>query len=219
MNTALDLSETKALLATAARAVVASKDRLTKADQDIGDGDHGVGMARGFAALEQAAAKEVGSVAELFRGCGLALMTASGGASGVVFGTLFQGSARQSEERRLRRRSVGAGARGRTEGGTGPRQGQDRRQDHGGCARAGRGRRPGRRWSTGGSLAEVAAAAAEAAAAGVEATRGLVAKIGKAKGLGERTVGFVDPGALTTSILLDSISATLGSRRRLSLQT
>jgi len=43
----------------AARAVIANKDRLTKADQDIGDGDHGVGMARGFAAFDQATAKEV----------------------------------------------------------------------------------------------------------------------------------------------------------------
>jgi len=65
-----------------------------------------------------------------------------------------------------------------------------------------------------GSLADVAAAAAKAAAEGVEATRGLVAKIGKAKGLGDRTVGFVDPGALTTSILLDSIAETLRNRTR-----
>ena len=93
MSAGLDLSETKALLSTAARAVIANKDRLTKADQDIGDGDHGVGMARGFAAVEQATAKEVRTMQELFRGCGQALMMASGGASGVVFGTMFQGAA------------------------------------------------------------------------------------------------------------------------------
>ena len=81
MHSGLDLSETRNLLSAAARAVIASKDRLTKADQDIGDGDHGVGMARGFAAFDEAAAKEAGSIAELFRNCGKALMMSSGGAS------------------------------------------------------------------------------------------------------------------------------------------
>ena len=218
MNAALDLSETKALLATAARAVVASKDRLTKADQDIGDGDHGVGMARGFAALEQAAAKEVGSVAELFRGCGLALMTASGGASGVVFGTLFQGSADNLKSDVFDAEALvlalegglkAVQARGKA------RIGDKTMVD----ALAPAAQAARNALVDGGSLADVAAAAAEAAAAGVEATRGLVARIGKAKGLGERTIGFVDPGALTTSILLNSISATLGSHRRLSLET
>jgi dihydroxyacetone kinase-like protein len=69
-------------------------------------------------------------------------------------------------------------------------------------------------FASGGSIEDVAAAAAKAAAAGVEATRGLVAKIGKAKSLGDRSVGFVDPGALTTSILMDSIAATLRDRTR-----
>src|SRR5271157_2489442 len=72
MSARLDLSDTRALLSAAAKAVIANKDRLTKADQDIGDGDHGVGMARGFAAFDEAAAKEAGSIAELFRNCGKA---------------------------------------------------------------------------------------------------------------------------------------------------
>ena len=191
---------------------------MTKADQDIGDGDHGVGMARGFAALEQAAAKEVGSVAELFRGCGLALMTASGGASGVVFGTLFQGSADNLKSDVFDAEALvlalegglkAVQARGKA------RIGDKTMVD----ALAPAAQAARNALVDGGSLADVAAAAAEAAAAGVEATRGLVARIGKAKGLGERTIGFVDPGALTTSILLNSISATLGSHRRLSLET
>ena len=92
MNAGLDLAATKALLSAVARAVIANKDRLTKADQDIGDGDHGVGMARGFAAFEEAAARDFHTIQDLFRGCGQALMMNSGGASGVVFGTLFQGA-------------------------------------------------------------------------------------------------------------------------------
>jgi dihydroxyacetone kinase len=72
MSGGLNIFETKSLLSTAARTVIASKDRLTKADQDIGDGDHGVGMARGFTAFDRATEKEVRTIQDLFRGCGLA---------------------------------------------------------------------------------------------------------------------------------------------------
>ena len=47
----------------------------------------------------------------------------------------------------------------------------------------------------------------------IDASTGLVAKVGKSKGLGDRTVGFIDPGALTMSIPLDSMCETI---RRLS---
>jgi phosphoenolpyruvate---glycerone phosphotransferase subunit DhaL len=61
----------------------------------------------------------------------------------------------------------------------------------------------------GASMEQAAEAAARAAASGADASRGLVAKVGKSKGLGDRTLGFIDPGALTTNILLDSICDTI----------
>jgi dihydroxyacetone kinase-like protein len=211
MSGGLNLFETKSLLSTAARTVIASKDRLTKADQDIGDGDHGVGMARGFAAFDQAIGKEVRTIQDLFRGCGLALMMASGGASGVVFGTLFQGAASAIKGDVFDAEALVLALEG------GLKAVQDRGKAKVGdktmvdalapAADAAR-----KSFASGGSLEDVAAAAANAAAEGVEATRELVARIGKAKGMGERTVGFVDPGALTTSILLGSFAETLLGR-------
>ena len=53
----------------------------------------------GFAAFDEATAKEAGSIAELFRNCGKALMMTSGGASGVIFGTLFQGAGKALDGR------------------------------------------------------------------------------------------------------------------------
>jgi phosphoenolpyruvate---glycerone phosphotransferase subunit DhaL len=211
MTRGIDLSETKALLSAAARAVIANKDRLTKADQDIGDGDHGVGMARGFAAFDQATAKEVRTLRELFRACGQALMMASGGASGVVFGTLFQGAANGLTGDVFDAEAFVLALEG------GLRAVQDRGKAKLGdktmvdalapAAEAAR-----KALDSGASLEDVATAAAKAAAGGVEATRALVAKIGKAKSLGERTVGFIDPGALTMSVVLDSIAETLRNR-------
>ena len=213
MSAGLDLSETKSLLSAAARAVIANKDRLTKADQAIGDGDHGVGMARGFAAVEQATAKEVRTMQELFRDCGQALMMASGGASGIVFGTMFLGAANGLKGGVFDAQALVLALEG------GLKAVQDRGKAKIGdktmvdalapAAEAAR-----KALAGSGAIEEVAAAAAKAAADGVEATRGLVAKIGKAKGLGDRTVGSIDPGALTTSILLDSIAETLRRRVR-----
>ena len=208
MRSSLDLSETSNLLSAAARAVIASKDRLTKADQDIGDGDHGVGMARGFAAFDEAAAKEAGSIAELFRNCGKALMMSSGGASGVIFGTLFQGAGKALTRETLDAEGFVAALEG------GLKAVQDRGKAKVGdktmvdaLAPAAEAARSA--LNDGASIKQVAEAAAKAAAGGADASRGLVAKVGKSKGLGDRTVGFIDPGALTTSILLDSMSETI----------
>jgi phosphoenolpyruvate---glycerone phosphotransferase subunit DhaL len=212
MASGLDLSQTRHLLSAAARAVMASKDRLTKADQDIGDGDHGVGMARGFAAFDEATAKDASSIAELFRNCGRALMMTSGGASGVIFGTFFQGAGKALEGDTFFNAEAFVAA---LEGGL--KAVQDRGKAQVGdktmvdalapAAEAAR-----RALNDGASIEEAADAAAKAAASGADASRGLVAKVGKSKGLGDRTVGFIDPGALTTSILLDSICDTI--RRR-----
>jgi dihydroxyacetone kinase-like protein len=49
------------------------------------------------------------------------------------------------------------------------------------------------------------AAAAEAALAGVEATRGMIASTGKARTLGERSLGHPDPGAISVGILLGAM--------------
>ncbi len=49
--------------------------------------------------------------------------------------------------------------------------------------------------------------AQQAALAGVEATKTMVATTGKAKALGDRSLGHPDPGAITLSILLGGLKA------------
>jgi dihydroxyacetone kinase-like protein len=208
MASGLDLSQIRDLLSAAASAVIASKDRLTKADQDIGDGDHGVGMARGFAAFDEATGKEAGSIPELFRNCGKALMMTSGGASGVIFGAFFQGAGKALTRDIFDVEAFVVALEG------GLKAVQDRGKAKVGdktmvdaLAPAAEAARSA--LNSGASIEQVAGAAAKAAAAGAEASRGLIARVGKSKGLGDRTIGFIDPGALTTCILLDSIFETI----------
>jgi dihydroxyacetone kinase-like protein len=56
-------------------------------------------------------------------------------------------------------------------------------------------------------LGEALSAVAQAAATGMESTRGLQARFGKAKSLGERAIGHVDPGALSFTRMLESMAA------------
>jgi dihydroxyacetone kinase-like protein len=54
-------------------------------------------------------------------------------------------------------------------------------------------------------------AAAEAAAAGAEHTKELVARIGRASRLGDRTLGHQDPGATSVTLVLESLAASAGT--------
>ena len=68
---------------------------LTNADLAIGDGDHGIGMRRGFeAAIESWTATEPESVDAAFKAIGMAILSNTGGAAGAVFGTLFRAGAK-----------------------------------------------------------------------------------------------------------------------------
>ncbi len=59
----------------------------------VGDGDHGIGMQRGFtavAALLARAQEPAGDIGVLLTGVGTELMSSMGGASGAIFGTMFR---------------------------------------------------------------------------------------------------------------------------------
>jgi phosphoenolpyruvate---glycerone phosphotransferase subunit DhaL len=71
-------------------AIAASKAYLTQLDADIGDGDHGTNMDRGFQAvlrkLPGVADKDIGTI---FKTVGMTLVSTVGGAGGPLYGTLF----------------------------------------------------------------------------------------------------------------------------------
>ena len=76
--------------------IVAAEPRLTELDCIIGDGDHGFGMKTGFTALaETLATDRSDDFFELLRNTGITLIRVMGGASGVIFGTLFIGGLEQ----------------------------------------------------------------------------------------------------------------------------
>lgn len=59
----------------------------------------------------------------------------------------------------------------------------------------------------GNTLSEAATVAAGAAAVGCESTRRMVAQRGRASYLGERAVGHLDPGAVSSRMLIEALAA------------
>ena len=75
------------------RRIEQEKQFLTDLDNAIADGDHGINMARGFAAVEAKIAgfgdKDIGTV---LKTAGMALVSAVGGSAGPLYGTAFMRS-------------------------------------------------------------------------------------------------------------------------------
>lgn len=67
-----------------------NKTYLTKLDQAIGDGDHGINMARGFQVLvEKLQNTSYKTVAEVLKDVAMTIISHVGGAAGPLYGTAF----------------------------------------------------------------------------------------------------------------------------------
>lgn len=193
-----------------AATVTEQAEHLTDLDRAIGDGDHGTNMARGFGrAATLASEEEFPGIEQYLKKVGMTLVSTVGGASGPLYGTYFlrmAGPLSGLEE--AGPADVGAALRAGVEGilARGKAELQDKTMydawapaleafdaavDHGQ------------------DLAAALAAAAEAAADGRDATKDLVARKGRASYLGERSRGHIDPGAASTTLLLESAARTL----------
>ncbi|WP_313663568.1 dihydroxyacetone kinase subunit DhaL [Cellulosimicrobium cellulans] len=192
-----------------AERIAAARDELTELDRQIGDGDHGENLDRGFRAvvakLDGAAAGDQppGQIGDVLKLVATTLMSSVGGASGPLYGTAYLRAAKVTGLEELDAHGVVALLEGALEGITARGKAQlgektmvDAWQP---AVDAAEGAADG-----GASTADVLAAAAQAARAGAEATIPLVATKGRASYLGERSAGHQDPGATSTAILLEA---------------
>jgi dihydroxyacetone kinase-like protein len=190
------------MLLAVARQMQASKDLLTRADQAVGDGDHGVGMARGFEAVQRLLEGQTyATIGDLLKAVGRSLMAAVGGAAGAVFGTLFSaGGSALSQAEVFDSQALAAMLL------AGQRAVQERGKARPGDKTMVDALEPAAQMAQAKAalpLAESLRCVVEAAEQGLANTKGMVARVGKAKTLGERSLGHPDPGALSTVLLLE----------------
>ena len=186
----------------AAADVAEQRDYLVDLDRAIGDGDHGENMDRGFkAAVEALGQAQPGSVAEVLKTVAKTLMSTVGGAAGPLYGTAFLRASKAAGDGDLDGAGVAAviagaldGIQARGKATTGEKTMVDAWTPALEAARAAA--------ESGSDPAAVLEAAATAAEAGAAATEPMRATKGRASYLGERSIGHLDPGAVSTSLIL-----------------
>lgn len=79
-----------AMLSAMRGSIAGHKDYLTELDSAIGDADHGINMERGFSAVEaKLPSLEGACCGTILKTAGMALLSTVGGASGPLYGTAF----------------------------------------------------------------------------------------------------------------------------------
>jgi dihydroxyacetone kinase-like protein len=188
----------RGLIQAVAAAVIAASEELTALDQAIGDGDHGLNMRRGFAAvladLDRIAPQPL---PKALHALGMTLVMKVGGASGPLYGTLFMqlGKSLPEQPTLADARAAFAAAieavKARGKSDVGAKTMLD-------------------------VLAPVLAALPDhvddlpdIADAAAEATKPMQATRGRASFLGARSIGHVDPGARSSAIIIRALCEAL----------
>lgn len=199
----LDVKWAKEWLQLSAKIINAHRDELIELDRVIGDGDHGENLDRGFQAVAAGLADSTFTTpAEVFKFAAQTLLSTVGGASGPLLGTAFLRAAKAAKAvdspqlsaadslQILQAALMGIQERGKAV------PGEKTMVDA---------------WSAALAAAQAAAqidpckiweAAAAGAAKGAAATADLCARKGRASYLGERSIGHLDPGAVSSAYIL-----------------
>lgn len=201
----LTCQQIKSWLIHLSKLILEKKEELSLYDQVIGDGDHGINLARGFKEVEQLVKEtEDENIGALFQRISLVLLSKVGGASGPLYSTAFLKMAAVCKgkevlslpewESALKEALKGLKMRGKAEPG-------DKtmidvwepvvdymvqaKQDFS--------------WQK----------VKELAAQSMEGTKDLQARKGRASFLGERSIGYVDPGAVSSCYFFQTLADEL----------
>jgi dihydroxyacetone kinase-like protein len=183
------------------------KEYLSELDGAIGDGDHGVNMAKCFRGVKKnLEALKVGDVASVMNCVGMEVMNSVGGAMGALYGTLFLKMAMSSVGKNevaladfaamLTEALNGILTIGKAQ--VGDKTLVDTLTPAVSAVVQAS--------ETGRSLTEAMADFEVAAKSGMESTKDLMAKIGRASRLGERTIGHQDAGATSCFFILQALA-------------
>ncbi len=205
------MTRIKDALDAVAAAVVAQKDYLTRLDAEIGDGDHGLNMARGFTAAQEKVEDmdDTTQPGPVLKAIGKALVNNVGGAAGPLYGTGFLRAGEACDETTSlnvanMEKLLGAAIQGIKERGR-AEQGDKTMLDVlipvYECFTPEN--------SDGKTLFQCLADASKAAKDGVDFTKTIVAKKGRASYVGERSIGHEDPGAVSSMIMYRALYAFL----------
>ena len=208
----VDLDAAGTLVRDLVDVITANRQSLSEIDGLIGDGDHGINMAKGFSMCAQALDAKPGEANRL----GVALETLAhvlvddiGGSMGPLYGGFFGAFARTLEgsarmDAALFGDALGAAVeavQGMGSAKVGDKTLIDTLVPALGAYRAG--------VAGGAGFAGALDAMSRAAEAGRDSTRALQARVGRSARLGARSIGVLDAGATSCCLILQSLAQSL----------
>jgi phosphoenolpyruvate---glycerone phosphotransferase subunit DhaL len=212
MPDAIGKAELQQMFIQAADQIRREHQRLSELDSVAGDGDHGTTMLRVVEQLEASAgAAGPENLKTRLREVGWNVMGVDGGASSALLGTFFAGMAdAEIDESSMNcsdvAKALEAGLRAvarQTKAQPGDKTLMDALQPavNGFSAAAADGK----------DICQALQDAARAARAGAESTKNQVARYGRAKFLGEKTLGSPDAGATSVALLFNGFCAAFAA--------
>ena len=185
-------------------AIQTNKVYLSDIDGQIGDGDHGINMNKGFSAAEEKITTGQ-SFSTAMQTVGDILLLEIGGSMGPIYGSFFRTCARKIKDKELITAPIfiemldSALESVKTIGGAkvGDKTLIDTMEPATSTIR--------KEWENTKSFRKALEASIKAAETGKDSTRDMVAQIGRAARLGERSVGVLDAGATSCYIILKTM--------------
>lgn len=203
----MNAAQTRDMFLHVSRIMIESEAFLTDIDNKIGDGDHGIGMKTGFAGVQkELEGQSFIYVNDVFHKIGMTMLCVMGGASGVLFGTVFISGIVGYENKeeftledfaRVFKTSLEAlKKRGKAE--VGDKTMIDALEPAV--------RELGRAALCGDDIPEGFAKSAAEAERGMEFTKTCRARFGRAKYYGEKAIGLQDAGATSVYLIFDAMA-------------
>ncbi len=199
----VDYARLTRILRTAAEKIKASREHLSRLDSATGDGDHGMAICKVADAIVATIEADGGrDIAKLLKDMGWAVMATDAGSTSPLYGSLFMGMSEKAAGvaaldapgfAAMLEQGV-AKLRKNTKADVGGKTMLDALVPAMAAIRAA--------VDAGQGLSQALAAGADAAVKGAEATRNMQALFGRARNIGERSIGHLDPGATSMSLLL-----------------
>ena len=212
MTLSLDRNSFEEVLRAMTCKVIASSDYLGKLDSATGDGDHGVAMKRAMEAVEKGIEDcDQAGLQAMLNSVAMSVMSIDAGSTGPLMATLFMGMAggmgdAEQVDTPVMSRMLESGLE-QLQTITTARVGDKTMMDAlipgvEAFARAN---------AASDGLPEAIEKAASAAEKGAGQTSDMEAKFGKARNIGQRSIGHQDPGATSISIMFRGLAEGIAS--------
>lgn len=186
-----------------------NRDYLSEIDGAIGDGDHGINMSKGFSMAEEILANKYFNMSEGFLTISQVLMEKIGGSMGPLYGSFFRGLSVASKKSEVIDRNVIEKMLDKAllnlQNISSAKVGDKTLMDVVVPAVSAYKSSIERNEDLNKALKSLISAGQE----GLESTKNLVAVIGRASRLGERSLGHQDAGATSCFIILKSFSESI----------